>query len=146
MVWERLTDRRSSTLDRRTQRCTPVIAFLRESSTSAPPPSRLHHGCRPAGLSRGGHQVHGRCLATLDGSHELHGWVALGLGAFFSIDIGCGLMALMFYSSRYGYDEHSALALQPPHSRSASGEIGGAAMRQYPIERAKQSGASSQLA
>src|ERR1700738_5349726 len=28
------------------------------------------------------------------------GWIALGLGTFFSLVIGCGLMALMFYSSR----------------------------------------------
>jgi hypothetical protein len=34
-----------------------------------------------------------------------HGWMALGLGTFFSIVIGCGLMALMFYSSRTGHDE-----------------------------------------
>jgi hypothetical protein len=34
-----------------------------------------------------------------------HGWIALGLGTFFSLLIGCGLMALMFYSSRHGYDE-----------------------------------------
>jgi hypothetical protein len=34
-----------------------------------------------------------------------HGWIALGLGTFFSLVIGCGLMALMFFSSRRGYDE-----------------------------------------
>jgi TRAP-type C4-dicarboxylate transport system permease small subunit len=38
---------------------------------------------------------------------SIHGWVALGLGVFFSIIIGCGLMALMFYSSRYGYDDRA---------------------------------------
>ena len=38
---------------------------------------------------------------------SIHGWVALGLGVFSSIVIGCGLMALMFYSSRYGYDEQA---------------------------------------
>ena len=32
-------------------------------------------------------------------------YVAMGLGIFFSILIGCGLMALVFYSSRHGYDE-----------------------------------------
>jgi hypothetical protein len=36
---------------------------------------------------------------------SVHGWIALGLGVFFSVLIGCGLMALMFYSSRRGYDE-----------------------------------------
>ena len=34
-----------------------------------------------------------------------HGWIALGLGTFFSLVIGCGLMALMFFSSRSGHDE-----------------------------------------
>jgi len=32
-------------------------------------------------------------------------YVAMGLGIFFSILVGCGLMALVFYSSRHGYDE-----------------------------------------
>jgi hypothetical protein len=34
-----------------------------------------------------------------------HGWIAMGLGTVFSIVIGCGLMALMFYSSRSGHDD-----------------------------------------
>ncbi len=34
-----------------------------------------------------------------------HGWIALGLGTFFSLLIGCGLMALMFFSSRSGHDD-----------------------------------------
>lgn len=34
-----------------------------------------------------------------------HGWIALGLGTFFSLIMGCGLMALMFYSSRSGHDD-----------------------------------------
>lgn len=34
-----------------------------------------------------------------------HGWIALILGTVFSLVIGCGLMALMFFSSRSGYDE-----------------------------------------
>ena len=36
---------------------------------------------------------------------DKHGWIALGLGTFFSLIIGCGLMALMFFSSRSGHDE-----------------------------------------
>jgi hypothetical protein len=35
------------------------------------------------------------------------GYVAMGLGIAFSLVIGCGLMVLMFYSSRYGYDERA---------------------------------------
>ena len=34
-----------------------------------------------------------------------HGWIALGLGVFFTLAIGGGLMALVFYSSRRGYDD-----------------------------------------
>lgn len=33
------------------------------------------------------------------------GVVALTVGIIFSLAIGCGLMALLFYSSRNGYDE-----------------------------------------
>jgi TRAP-type C4-dicarboxylate transport system permease small subunit len=36
---------------------------------------------------------------------SIHGWIALGLGTFFSLLIGCGLMALMFYSDRSGHDD-----------------------------------------
>jgi hypothetical protein len=38
----------------------------------------------------------------------VNGYVAMALGIVFSLLIGCGLMALLFYSSRHGYDE-------PPH-------------------------------
>jgi hypothetical protein len=38
------------------------------------------------------------------------GYIAMALGVAFSIVVGCGLMALLFYSSRHGYDE-------PPHAR-----------------------------
>ena len=31
--------------------------------------------------------------------------VPMGLGIFFSLVVGCGLMALVFYSSRKGYDD-----------------------------------------
>jgi hypothetical protein len=36
---------------------------------------------------------------------SIHGYVAMVLGIFFTLLVGCGLMALMFYSSRHGYDE-----------------------------------------
>jgi hypothetical protein len=35
------------------------------------------------------------------------GYVAMALGVIFSLVVGCGLMALLFYSSRHGYDEPS---------------------------------------
>ena len=33
------------------------------------------------------------------------GYAAMSLGIIFTLVVGCGLMALMFYSSRRGYDE-----------------------------------------
>ena len=35
------------------------------------------------------------------------GYIAMWLGIAFSLVIGCGLMLLMFYSSRHGYDERA---------------------------------------
>jgi hypothetical protein len=37
-----------------------------------------------------------------------HGWLAMILGIVFTIIVGCGLMGLMFYSSRHGYDDAAA--------------------------------------
>ena len=36
-----------------------------------------------------------------------HGWIALGLGAVLTFVVGAGLMALMFFSARRGYDERA---------------------------------------
>lgn len=36
---------------------------------------------------------------------SIHGWIALGLGTFLSLAVGGGLMALVFYSARKGYDD-----------------------------------------
>jgi hypothetical protein len=35
----------------------------------------------------------------------VEGQIAMWLGIVFSLIVGCGLMALVFYSSRHGYDE-----------------------------------------
>jgi hypothetical protein len=35
----------------------------------------------------------------------VYGYAAITLGIFISVAVGVGLMALVFYSSRYGYDE-----------------------------------------
>jgi hypothetical protein len=37
------------------------------------------------------------------------GYVAMALGIVFSLLVGCGLMALVFFSSRHGYDEPAHL-------------------------------------
>ncbi len=39
----------------------------------------------------------------------LAGYVAMALGVMFSLLVGVGLMALVFYSSRAGYDEPAKL-------------------------------------
>lgn len=41
-------------------------------------------------------------------------YVALTLGVVFSLLIGCGLMALLFYSSRHGYDDNTFVKGRPP--------------------------------
>jgi len=33
------------------------------------------------------------------------GYLAMALGVVLSLVVGCGLMALLFYSARHGYDE-----------------------------------------
>lgn len=42
-------------------------------------------------------------VVDLDATH----FVALGLGVFFSLAVGVGLMALVFYSSRSGHDDRA---------------------------------------
>jgi Zn-dependent protease with chaperone function len=58
---------------------------------------------------------------TGDAVMDKHGWIALGLGTFFSLVVGCGLMALMFFSSRSGHDEAAdpfRRKQEPPNSSS----------------------------
>lgn len=40
-----------------------------------------------------------------DVSMSIHGWIAMGLGILFSLIVGIGLMGLVFYRARHGYDE-----------------------------------------
>ena len=49
-------------------------------------------------------------MALEGGPIPTEGYVALALGAGFSVVVGVGLMLLLFFSSRRGYDE-------PPHFR-----------------------------
>ena len=39
------------------------------------------------------------------GAIPAYGYFAIGGGILLSLIVGCGLMALMFYSSRRGYDD-----------------------------------------
>jgi hypothetical protein len=46
------------------------------------------------------------------------GYVAMWLGIAFSLLVGCGLMALVFYSSRRGYDDAVGRAPANPDGHS----------------------------
>jgi len=41
----------------------------------------------------------------IEAQMSVHGWIALTLGVVLSVAIGSGLMALMFFSHRRGYDD-----------------------------------------
>ena len=41
----------------------------------------------------------------VDADISWHGWIAIGLGSVLSLVVGGGLMALVFYSSRKGFDD-----------------------------------------
>jgi hypothetical protein len=49
------------------------------------------------------------------------GYVAMAAGVIFSLLVGCGLMALVFYSSRSGYDEPPVL-ITPEDGPEVSGQ------------------------
>jgi hypothetical protein len=57
---------------------------------------------------------------TVDSEFQMPaaGYVALGFGAFFSLIVGIGLMALLFYSSRAGYDAAQSGPEDPDSGRS----------------------------
>ena len=49
----------------------------------------------------------GSAWEHLAGDIPLYGWAAIAGGVLFSLAVGGGLMALMFYSNRHGYDDLS---------------------------------------
>jgi type VI protein secretion system component VasK len=46
-----------------------------------------------------------RLWTSMDTAIGGHGWAALIIGAVLTFVVGAGLMALVFFSSRRGYDE-----------------------------------------
>ncbi|MBR0823461.1 hypothetical protein [Bradyrhizobium liaoningense] len=60
---------------------------------------------------------------STDTSVPASGYVALVLGVVFSLVVGVGLMALVFYSSRKGYDEPVVL-IREPESDADDGQSG----------------------
>ena len=49
-----------------------------------------------------------RTWNSVEGTMGVHQWIAMILGVVFSCVVGFGLMGMIFFSSRRGYDE-------PPH-------------------------------
>jgi hypothetical protein len=47
----------------------------------------------------------GESWLRLSGDIPLYGYLAIAGGVLFSLAVGGGLMALVFYSNRHGYDE-----------------------------------------
>jgi hypothetical protein len=47
-------------------------------------------------------------IATPDVAVPGFAYFYMGLGVVFSLIVGCGLMALVFYSSRHGYDDQTS--------------------------------------
>ena len=57
-------------------------------------------------------------LAAAGSPMSTNGYVAMALGIIFSTVLGCGLMALLFYSSRHGYDDiGGATSYRPDNER-----------------------------
>jgi hypothetical protein len=44
---------------------------------------------------------------------SVHGWIALGAGTVLTMLVGGGLMALVFYSARAGYDDRIEIDNDP---------------------------------
>ena len=70
----------------------------------------LFHEERPPNSSPPRHSWRDALVAvyawnSVDVEMSIHGYIAMILGIIFSLVIGCGPMALMFYSSRHGYDD-----------------------------------------
>jgi hypothetical protein len=51
---------------------------------------------------------------------SVHGYIAMALGIFFSLVVGVGLMTLVFYSSRAGYDAPHPRTDEPREKKDAS--------------------------
>ena len=52
-------------------------------------------------------------IATSASPMSTGGYIAMTLGIVLSLVVGCGLMGLVFYSSRYGYDDEAYDATRP---------------------------------
>lgn len=48
---------------------------------------------------------------------SVHGYIALALGIIGTAGLGIGLMSLVFYSNRYGYDDRVGGRDEPPDRR-----------------------------
>jgi hypothetical protein len=61
---------------------------------------------------------------STDTSVPISGYIAMAFGVIFSLAVGVGLMALLFYSSRAGYDEPARLIEEPEDDGENRGKRG----------------------
>jgi hypothetical protein len=61
---------------------------------------------------------------STDTSVPVSGYIAMAFGVIFSLAVGVGLMTLLFYSSRAGYDEPAVLIPEPEDDRDDAGNSG----------------------
>ena len=59
---------------------------------------------------------------STDTSVPISGYIAMAFGVIFSLAFGIGLMTLVFYSSRAGYDEPAVLIEEPDADRDDAGK------------------------
>ncbi len=59
---------------------------------------------------------------STDSRVPISGYIAMAFGVIFSLAVGIGLMALLFYSSRAGYDEPAVLIEEPEEERDDAGK------------------------
>ncbi len=62
-------------------------------------------------------------LAWMDGTEmSIHGWIAMWIGVVLSMALGAGLMALVFYSARRGYDDRISVDTSPSDDQTTDTE------------------------
>ena len=60
-----------------------------------------------------------------DVTMPLWGWLMMGLGIVFTLLVGGGLMALIFYSNRAGFDETPSWSCPRPQARRCGARVDG---------------------
>lgn len=108
---------------------------MKEGSTenrSDIPPSNLHHNSLGtwavvavlSALLVGAGVIGYLGWSSSDTDVPASGYLAMALGVIFSLTVGIGLMALIFYSNRKGYDEPAVFIQEPDEAQRSSQQNG----------------------